>query len=82
MTTDDNQTEDGPPITWKPVGELPGQLPFDRLDYGDAEQLAEMTTDGESSVAEEPQEMVDAPIQLLPPYNRAQKRRNQRPLPT
>ncbi|WP_433313691.1 hypothetical protein ACQP0U_30280 [Micromonospora sp. CA-269861] len=82
MTTDDNQTEDGPPITWKPVGELPGQLPFDRLDYGDAEQLAEMTTAGESSVAEEPQEMVDAPIKLLPPYNRAQKRRNQRPLPT
>ncbi|RZT81386.1 hypothetical protein EV382_4663 [Micromonospora violae] len=82
MTTDDNQTEDGPPITWKPVGELPGQLPFDRLDYGDAEQLAEMTTDGESAAADEPQEMVDAPIQLLPPYDRAQKRRNQRPLPT
>lgn len=82
MTTDDNQTEDGPPITWKPVGELPGQLPFDRLDYGDAEQLAEMTADGESSVVEEPQEMVDAPIQLLPPYDRAQKRRDQRPLPT
>ncbi|MEU5674195.1 hypothetical protein ACGF3C_06770 [Micromonospora sp. NPDC047762] len=82
MTTDDNQTEDGPPITWKPVGELPGQLPFDRLDYGDAEQLAEMTTDGEPPVAEESQEMVDAPIQLLPPYSRAQKRRNQRPLPT
>ncbi|MGC4866828.1 hypothetical protein ACLQ3B_15500 [Micromonospora sp. DT53] len=82
MTTDDNQTEDGQPITWKPVGELPGQLPFDRLDYGDAEQLAEMTTDGEPAVVEEPQEMVDAPIQLLPPYSRAQKRRNQRPLPT
>ncbi|MEU4551457.1 hypothetical protein [Micromonospora violae] len=82
MTADDNQTEDGPPITWKPVGELPGQLPFDRLDYGDAEQLAEMTTDGESAAADEPQEMVDAPIQLLPPYDRAQKRRNQRPLPT
>lgn len=82
MTTDDNQTEDGPPITWKPVGELPGQPPFDRLDYGDAEQLAEMTTDGESSLVEESQEMVDAPIKLLPPYDRAQKRRNQRPLPT
>ncbi|MCG5472148.1 hypothetical protein LADH09A_006184 [Micromonospora sp. LAH09] len=82
MTTDDDQTEDGPPITWKPVGELPGQLPFDRLDYGDAEQLAEMTTDGESAVVEEPREMVDEPIKLLPPYDRAQKRRNQRPLPT
>ncbi|WP_433551744.1 hypothetical protein ACQP08_30330 [Micromonospora zamorensis] len=82
MTTDDDQTEDGPPITWKPVGELPGQLPFDRLDYGDAEQLAEMTTDDESAVVEEPREMVDEPIKLLPPYNRAQKRRNQRPLPT
>ncbi|MEU8328230.1 hypothetical protein [Micromonospora sp. NPDC048839] len=82
MTTDDDQTEDGPPITWKPVDELPGHVPFDRLDYGDAEQLAEMTTDGESAVVEEPREMVDAPIKLLPPYNRAQKRRNQRPLPT
>ncbi|MGC5308528.1 hypothetical protein [Micromonospora zamorensis] len=82
MTTDDDQTEDGPPITWKPVGELPGQLPFDRLDYGDAEQLAEMTTDDGSAVVEEPREMVDEPIKLLPPYNRAQKRRNQRPLPT
>ncbi|MET7960773.1 hypothetical protein ABZ356_08470 [Micromonospora zamorensis] len=82
MTTDDDQTEDGPPITWKPVGELPGQLPFDRLDYGDAEQLAEMTTDDGSAVVEEPREMVDEPIQLLPPYSRAQKRRNQRPLPT
>ncbi|MEV4763232.1 hypothetical protein AB0J89_11405 [Micromonospora chokoriensis] len=82
MTTDDDQTEDGPPITWKPVGELPGQLPFDRLDYGDAEQLAEMTTDAEPPVVDEPREMVDAPIQLLPPYDRAQKRRNQRPLPT
>ncbi|SCE86194.1 hypothetical protein [Micromonospora chokoriensis] len=82
MTTDDDQTEDGPPITWKPVGELPGQLPFDRLDYGDAEQLAEMTTDGEPPVVEEPREMVDAPIQLLPPYDRTRKQRNQRPLPT
>ncbi|MBQ0979342.1 MULTISPECIES: hypothetical protein [Micromonospora] len=82
MTTDDDQTEDGPPITWKPVGELPGQLPFDRLDYGDAEQLAEMTTDDGSAVVEESREMVDEPIKLLPPYDRAQKRRNQRPLPT
>ncbi|WP_433535948.1 hypothetical protein ACQPZK_29130 [Micromonospora sp. CA-249363] len=81
MTADDDQTEDGPPITWKPVDDLPGQLPFDRLDYGDAEQLAEMSTDGRAAT-EEPQEMVDAPIQLLPPYDRAQKRRNQRPLPT
>ena len=80
MTTDDDQTEDGPPITWKPVAELPGQLPFDRLDYGDAEQLPEMTTDDASAV--ESHEMVDAPIQLPPPYDQAKKRRNQRPLPT
>ncbi|KOX09439.1 MULTISPECIES: hypothetical protein [Micromonospora] len=79
MTTDDDQTEDGPPITWKPVAELPGQLPFDRLDYGDAEQLAEMTTD---DPAAESHEMVDAPIHLPPPYDQAKKRRNQRPLPT
>ncbi|MEU0549527.1 hypothetical protein [Micromonospora sp. NPDC005979] len=81
MTTEDDQTEDGPPITWKPADELPGQLPFDRLDYGDAEQLAEMSTDGRPA-SEEPQEMVDAPIRSLPPYDRAQKRRNQRRLPT
>ncbi|MFC4016869.1 hypothetical protein ACFOW4_02780 [Micromonospora sp. GCM10011542] len=81
MTTDDDQIDDGPPVTWKPVGELPGQLPFERLDYGDAEQLAEMTADG-CGPPDEPQEMVDAPIQLPPPYDRAHKRRNQRPLPT
>ncbi|MGS2613176.1 hypothetical protein ACVCAH_01370 [Micromonospora sp. LZ34] len=81
MTTDDEHTDDVQPVTWKPVGELPGQLPFDRLDYGDAEQLAEMTG-AEQAEIEEPLEMVDAPIQLRPPYDRAQKRRNQRPLPT
>ncbi|WP_410814528.1 hypothetical protein [Micromonospora sp. 067-2] len=81
MTTDDDQTEDSPPVTWKPVGELPGQPPLHRLDYGDAEQLAEMAGEGEA-VVEESQEMVDAPIQLPPPYDRAHKRRNQRPLPT
>ncbi|WP_176731968.1 hypothetical protein [Micromonospora rhizosphaerae] len=64
-----------------PVDELPGQLPFDRLDYGDAEQLAEMTSVDEQA-AEEPLELVDEPIRIRPPYDRAQKRRNQRPLPT
>ncbi|MEV1330270.1 hypothetical protein AB0J20_11900 [Micromonospora costi] len=81
MTTDDEQTDDVAPVTWTPVGDLPGHFPIDRLDYGDAEQLAEMA-DGGEPLTEEPVEMVDAPIQLRAPYDPAQKRRNQRPLPT
>ncbi|TDB92977.1 hypothetical protein E1091_12375 [Micromonospora fluostatini] len=81
MTTDDEQTEDVQPVAWVPVGDLPGPLPFDRLDPGDAEQLVEMTGTGDSP-AEEPLELVDEPIRIHPPYGRQQKRRNQRPLPT
>ncbi|MER7439395.1 hypothetical protein [Micromonospora avicenniae] len=80
MTTDE-ESDDIAPVTWTPVGDLPGHLPIDRLDYGDAEQLAEMTDTGEP-VTEEPLEMVDAPIKVRAPYDRAHKRRNQRPLPT
>ncbi|MEW2380951.1 hypothetical protein AB0873_02470 [Micromonospora sp. NPDC047707] len=61
--------------------ERPGPLPFDRLDYGDAEQRAEM--EGiDDSPADEPATVVDEPVQVPQPYDRAQKRRNQRPLPT
>ncbi|MEU8299344.1 hypothetical protein AB0C04_18945 [Micromonospora sp. NPDC048909] len=81
MTTDDEHTEDVAPVTWTPVGDLPGHLPIDRLDYGDAEQLAEMSV-ADDPATEEPVEMVDAPIQLRAPYDRTHKRRNQRPLPT
>ncbi|SCE75044.1 hypothetical protein GA0074695_0812 [Micromonospora viridifaciens] len=81
MTTDDELTGDQP-ASWRPVGELPGQLPFDRLDYGDAEQLAEMARIEEPSSAEEPLQLVDEPIRIAPPYDRTHKRRNQRPLPT
>ncbi|MFI7603759.1 hypothetical protein ACIBTV_01390 [Micromonospora sp. NPDC049366] len=81
-TTDDEHAEDVGPVAWTPpTGDLPGHLPIDRLDYGDAEQLAEMTDTGDHA-AEEPVEMVDAPIQLPAPYDRVHKRRNQRPLPT
>ncbi|MGC1213995.1 MAG: hypothetical protein WA890_22390 [Micromonospora sp.] len=80
MTTEDERTDDQP-ASWPPVAELPGQLPFDRLDYGDAEQLAEMTGVDEPT-AEEPLQLVDEPIRIPAPYGRAQKRRNQRPLPT
>jgi hypothetical protein len=79
MTTDDEQTDDQP--GWPPAGELPGRLPFDRLDYGDAEQRAEMT-DVDGPVAEEPVELVDEPVGVPPPYDRSHKRRNQRRLPT
>ncbi|MFE9693071.1 hypothetical protein [Micromonospora sp. NPDC005806] len=80
MTTDDERTDEQP-ASWRPAGELPGQLPLDRLDYGDAEQLAEMADTGEPP-AEEPLQLVDEPIRIPPPYDRAHKRRNQRPLPT
>ncbi|MEU3454015.1 hypothetical protein ABZ671_10475 [Micromonospora sp. NPDC006766] len=80
MTTDDELTGD-PPTSWRPIGELPGQLPFDRLDYGDAEQLAEMDRADEPAT-EEPLQLVDEPIRIAPPYDRTHKRRNQRPLPT
>ncbi|MEU4679672.1 hypothetical protein [Micromonospora sp. NPDC023737] len=80
MTTDE-ESDDIAPVTWTPVGDLPGHLPIDRLDYGDAEQLAEMTDTGEP-VIEEPLEMVDAPIKVRAPYDGTLKRRNQRPLPT
>ena len=80
MTTDDERTDDQP-SRWPPVTELPGQLPFDRLDYGDAEQLAEMVGADEPDV-EETRQPVDEPIRISPPYDRTNKRRNQRPLPT
>lgn len=66
MTTDDEQ---------------PGPLPFDRLDFGDAEQRAEM--DGiDDPPADEPVTLVDEPLRVRQPYDQTQKRRNQRPLPT
>ncbi|MDZ5441351.1 MULTISPECIES: hypothetical protein [Micromonospora] len=80
MTTDDERIEDQP-ASWPPVGELPGQLPFDRLDYGDAEQLAELAG-ADAPAAEETRQPVDEPVRIRPPYNRTHKRRNQRPLPT
>ncbi|MEH0934270.1 hypothetical protein [Micromonospora psammae] len=80
MTTDDEQTDDVPPARWTPVGDPPTPLPFDRRDYGDAEQLAEMAGLDDPD-ADEPRVVVDEPVAVLPPYDRAQKRRNQRPLP-
>ncbi|WP_320069190.1 hypothetical protein [Micromonospora sp. RTGN7] len=81
MTTDDEQIDEVQDISGTPVDEIPGQLPFDRLDYGDAEQRAEMTGLDEP-VAEEPIALVDEPIRIAPPYDRTRTRRNQRPLPT
>ncbi len=74
MTTDDDPTDGPARDTWQPVGELPGQLPFDRLDYGDAEQLAEMAGTDEPRPRSR-RRLVDAPIQLPPPYDRARARR-------
>ncbi|MET7470142.1 hypothetical protein ACFYON_11685 [Micromonospora sp. NPDC005686] len=74
MTTNDERAEE-------PADERPGQLPFDRLDIGDAEQLAELAGADRQPV-EEPRQPVDEPRRLPPPYDRAHKRRNQRRLPT
>jgi hypothetical protein len=82
MTTDDEGTDDARRSSaWVPVEEVAGQVPFDRLDYGDAEQLAEMAG-ADAPPAEEPVALVDEPLRILPPYDRSRKRRNQRPLPT
>ncbi|MFC4146519.1 hypothetical protein ACFO0M_09650 [Micromonospora mangrovi] len=78
MTTDDEEADDQP--GWPPVGEVTARVPFDRLDYGDAEQRAELT-DVDPSAAEEPLELVDEPVGTPPPYDRSHKRRNQRRLP-
>ncbi|MEV4491528.1 hypothetical protein AB0K04_15585 [Micromonospora coxensis] len=80
MTTDDEQTDDGVPRAWAPVGDPPTPVPFDRRDYGDAEQMAEMTGIDEPAI-DEPVTVVDEPVPVPPPYDRTQKRRNHRPLP-
>ncbi len=80
MTTNDERAED-PAAARRPTDELPGQLPFDRLDVGDAEQLAELTG-ADAPPVEEPRQPVDEPRRPPPPYDRAHKRRNQRRLPT
>jgi hypothetical protein len=79
MTTDEDQTQEPPPAG-ATVNGLTDQLPVDRLDYGDAEQLAEMT--GAIEPPEEPLIAVDEPVPHHPPYDRARQRRDQRPLPT
>ncbi|WBB74202.1 hypothetical protein O7602_01150 [Micromonospora sp. WMMD1128] len=68
MTTDDERTDDFAPT---------GERIADRLDLGDAEQAA-----ADQPAEEESRQPVDEPRRLLPPYDRAHKRRNQRPLPT
>ncbi|MEU5937722.1 hypothetical protein ABZ807_00820 [Micromonospora sp. NPDC047548] len=80
MTTDNEQTDDAVPHTWTPVGDPPIGVPFDRRDYGDAEQLVEMAGVDESE-ADDPVTVVDEPVAVRPPYDRAQKRRNQHTLP-
>jgi hypothetical protein len=78
MAKDEKRTDDLPAAAWARMADLPAEAPIDRFDYGDAIQQAE--TDGIEY--DEPMELVDAPIQIRPPFTRAEKRRNQRPLPT
>lgn len=72
MTTENERTDD--PATGRRQS---GEVPTERLDVGDAEQDA-----ADQPAVEEPRQPVDEPRRLLPPYDRAHKRRNQRPLPT
>ncbi|MFI6229894.1 hypothetical protein ACIBCR_21555 [Micromonospora echinospora] len=78
MRMDDEPADDAAPLAWAPVGDLPGHLPIDWLDYGDAEQLVEMSA-GTEPASGEPLEMVDAPVGTDPPDHRPGRRR---PLPT
>jgi hypothetical protein len=81
MTKDGEPTDDLHSVAWARATDAPAEVPVGRLDYGDAAQRAEM--DGiDDLAADEPMEMVDAPIQIRAPFTRAEKRRNQRPLPT
>ncbi|BCL14262.1 hypothetical protein GCM10017556_20010 [Micromonospora sagamiensis] len=75
---DDEPADDTAPLVWAPVGDPPGHLPLDWLDYGDAEQLVEMSAPAEPPSGE-PVEMVDAPLGADPPDDRPGRRR---PLPT
>jgi hypothetical protein len=82
MAKNDEPTDDLPPATWARMSaEIPAETPIHRLDYGDADQRAEMDGLDELS-SDEPLEMVDAPIQITKPFSRADKQRNQRRLPT
>ncbi|GAB2959641.1 hypothetical protein GCM10027280_55590 [Micromonospora polyrhachis] len=80
MANDEEASDDLQSDTWARLPDLPGEAPISRLDYGDADQLVEMN--GVDDPYDEPIEMVDAPIQIRQPFTRAEKRRNQRPLPT
>jgi hypothetical protein len=78
MAKDEERTDDLHTVAWARMADLPAEAPIGRFDYGDAVQRAE--TDGIEY--DEPIELVDAPIQIRPPFTRAEKRRKQRPLPT
>ncbi|SBT48571.1 hypothetical protein [Micromonospora auratinigra] len=79
MSSEDERTDDAA-ANRPPVGELPGQLSFDRLDGGAAEPTGERA-DTVEPVAEEPPRPVAEPVRIPPPYDRVDKRRNQRRLP-
>jgi len=68
-----------------PIADVSTESPVPRLDYGDADQRAEMDEikDVVQDVSvDEPVELVDSPIQIREPFGRAEKRRNQRRMPT
>jgi hypothetical protein len=81
MAKDDEPVDDLHSITSAPLGDVPVPAPVARLDYGDAAQRAEMDEVKDVSL-DEPIEMVDAPIQIRKPFTSAEKRRNQRRMPT
>ncbi|WP_141725428.1 hypothetical protein [Micromonospora pallida] len=62
---DDETADDSTPPTWARVGDPPGRPRLDWLDYGDAEQLMEMSTLAEAASGET-LELVDTPVGDLP----------------
>ncbi|GIG85376.1 hypothetical protein [Plantactinospora endophytica] len=81
MAKDDEPVDELHSVAWPPIADVSTRTPVSRLDYGDADQRAEMDEVDDLS-AEEPVALVDAPISIREPFSQAEKRRNQRRMPT
>ncbi|GAA3737976.1 hypothetical protein GCM10022225_21090 [Plantactinospora mayteni] len=80
MAKDDEPVDDLHSVAWAPP-DLSSHPPVSRLDYGDADQRAEMDGVDEMS-PEEPVALVDTPKSIREPFSQTEKRRNQRRMPT
>ncbi|AVT29945.1 hypothetical protein C6361_11070 [Plantactinospora sp. BC1] len=78
---EDDEPVDDLSVAWAPTADLSAPGPPARFDYGDADQRAEMAG-AEGIPPEEVVAPVDAPISVREPFSQAEKRRNQRRMPT